>query len=248
MMNRSTNNNNDVVWLQITAGQGPKESGWVVAKLHQVIIQAASNCSLTIERVEMLAFDKKLRNQTLIEPDAFLSVLLRIEGAGATSFADTWQGTIKWQGESPYRINHKRINWFAAVLPIVIPTINSINMQRLTREVDITSTRSGGPGGQHVNKTNSAVQLVHRPTGIRIRVETDRSQHRNRQLAMERLYLTLVDGQLDAKKENDKQRWMNHCQIERGNAIRVFSGIDFVEKTIMKKSLSRYENQTSHNN
>ena len=229
-MNRITNNNKEVVWLQVTAGQGPKESGWVVANLHQEIILAARNCNLSIERVEMLAFDKHLRNQTLIEPDAFLSVLLRIEGTGATSFSDTWQGTIKWQGESPYRINHKRVNWFAAVLPIVVPSINNVDMQRLTREVDITSTRSGGPGGQHVNKTNSAVQLTHRPTGIRIRVETDRSQHRNRQLAMERLYLTLVEGQLDAKKENDKQRWMNHCQVERGNAIRVFLGKDFVEK------------------
>ena len=177
----------------------------------------------------------------MIERDAFLSVLLRIEGGGATSFSDTWQGTIKWQGESPYRINHKRINWFVAVLPIVMPTINSVNRQRLAREVDLTSTRSGGPGGQHVNKTNSAVQLVHRSTGIRI--ETDRSQHRNRKLAMEHMYLTLAEGQIDAKKENDKQRWMNHCQIERGNANRVFSGIDFLEKTV-----TRYENQTSPNN
>ncbi len=233
-MNRIENNNKEVVWLQITAGQGPKESGWVVAKLHQKIIQAAYNINLLIERVEMLAFEKKLRNQTLIEPDAFLSVLLRIEGAGAKSFSDTWQGTIKWQGESPYRINHKRINWFVSVLPIIMPTINSVNIQRLIREVDITSTRSGGPGGQHVNKTNSAVQLTHRLTGIRIRVETDRSQHRNRQLALERLYLMLVDGQVDAKKENDKQRWMNHCQIERGNAIRVFSGIGFVEKASLE--------------
>jgi peptide chain release factor len=238
MMKRILNNNKEVVWLQVTAGQGPKESGWVVAKLQQEIIHAACNCSLSIERVEMLAFDKNLRNQTLIEPDAFLSVLLRIEGIGAKSFSDSWQGTIKWQGESPYRIDHKRVNWFVAVLPIVMPSIDNVDMQRLTREVDITSTRSGGPGGQHVNKTNSAVQLIHRPTGIRIRVETDRSQHRNRRLAMERLYLLLVDGQLNAKKENDKQRWMNHCQIERGNAIRVFSGAGFVEET-----LSRYENK-----
>ena len=54
---------------------------------------------------------------------------------------------------------------------------------------------------------------------------------------MERIYLLLVDGQLDAKKDNDKQRWMNHCQIERGNAVRVFSGAGFVEKT-----LPRYKN------
>ncbi len=231
-MNGIPNNNKEVVWLQVTAGQGPKESGWVVAKLHQEIIQAACNLNLSIERVEMLAFDKTLRNQTLIEPDGFLSMLLRIEGVGAKLFSDAWKGTVKWQGESPYRIGHKRVNWFVGVLPIVMPSIDSVDMQRLIREVDITSTRSGGPGGQHVNKTNSAVQLIHRPTGIRIHVETDRSQHRNRQLAMERLHLTLIDGQLDAKKKNDKQRWMNHCQIERGNAIRVFSGKKFVEKAL----------------
>lgn len=184
----------EVVWLQLTAGQGPKECGWVVDQLQREIIREAKTLSLKVELVESLAFDKALRKQDLFEPDAYLSVLLRVEGEGASCFSRRWQGAIKWHGESPYRPKHKRINWFVGVESVELVNAQKVDMNQLQNEVRVESMRSSGPGGQHVNKTNSAVRVVHLPTGIRIRVDTDRSQHRNRQLAMERLSLILAAG------------------------------------------------------
>ena len=63
---------NEVVWMQLTSGQGPKECGWVVAKLCQKIMQAGSSDLISIEKVETLAFDKVLRKQNLIERKGIL--------------------------------------------------------------------------------------------------------------------------------------------------------------------------------
>ena len=221
---------NEVVWMQLTSGQGPKECGWVVAKLCQKIMQAGSSDSISIEKVETLAFDKVLRKQNLIEPDAFLSVLLRLEGKGAASFANDWKGAVQWRGESPYRKKHKRINWFVGVVLISMPLDKkSLGIHQLSQEVDFECMRASGAGGQHVNKTNSAVRLTHRPTGIKIRVETDRSQHRNKKIALERLQVMIELGEEDVLKTRDKDRWSNHHQVNRGNPSRVFSGLSFNE-------------------
>ncbi len=216
--------------MQLTAGQGPKECGWVVAQLQQRIMREAILQGLTVERIESLAYEKMYRKQDLFEPETFLSVLLRIEGKGADSFSKQWEGAIKWQGESPYRPKHKRINWFVGVQLLEIPVIKSIDLQQLAKDVDMESMRSSGPGGQHVNKTNSAVRLTHRPTGIKVRVETDRSQHRNRQIAMERLQLLLSEEGKNEKKDQDRQRWLSHYQVARGNPTKIFHGSEFYEK------------------
>lgn len=222
--------NKEVVWLQLTAGQGPKECGWVVAQLQRKVIREAKTFSLKVELVESLAFEKNLRKQDLIEPDEFLSVLLRIEGEGASCFSKRWQGAIKWHGESPYRPKHKRINWFVGVESVELVNAQKVDMNKLQNEVRVESMRSSGPGGQHVNKTNSAVRVLHLPTGIRIRVDTDRSQHRNRQLAMERLSLILAAGFEKDEKESERLRWLNHYQVKRGNPTRTFVGSNFTER------------------
>ena len=71
--------------------------------------------------------------------------------------------------------------------------------EELLLQCDISTTRSSGPGGQHVNKTDSAVQLSHRPTGIRLKVSDYRSQYKNKQCALERL-----QELLQKKQEKEK--------------------------------------------
>jgi peptide chain release factor len=220
----------EVAWMQITAGQGPKECGWVVSQLLRKVVKAALDASLSVDIIETLAFDKALRKQNLVEPDAYLSALIRIEGGGVNNFAQSWQGSIKWQGESPYRPKHKRCNWFAGIELVTATPSDRFELATLAREVELESMRSGGPGGQHVNKTNSAVRLTHRPSGIKIRVDTDRSQHRNRQLALERLQVILTTEGKEKEKAQDRKRWLNHYQVERGSPTRVFFGYDFIEK------------------
>ncbi|ODS24039.1 hypothetical protein AB835_05825 [Candidatus Endobugula sertula] len=218
-----------VVWLQLTAGQGPKECGWVIAQLSRVLLDEAYRENLSAEIVESLAFDKLLRNQTLIEPDAFLSILIRLEGKGVDGFAHKWQGTIKWQGESPYRPKHKRINWFVGIATLSMPSNSMKTFNELVKEVDMETMRSKGPGGQHVNKTNSAVRITHRTTGLKVRVESDRSQHRNKQIALERLQLLLANQNDLENKSLERSRWSQHYEVQRGKPIRTFYGRDFNE-------------------
>jgi len=235
----------DVVWLQITAGQGPKECGWVVSQVLRKISQEVSSQvnikPLKLQVIETLAYEKVLRNQNMIEPDQYLSVLVRIEGKDVEALSKRWVGDIKWHGKSPYRPKHKRLNWFIGVVDISsalkAPSRSCVNEQQLKQEVSFEAMRSGGPGGQHVNKTSSAVRITHKPTGIKIRVDADRSQHRNKQLAMERLKIILEQGMNDEQKDQERNRWLNHYQVSRGNPIRTFVGVNFEETYLKAKNV-----------
>ncbi|MGH1441285.1 MAG: peptide chain release factor H [Cellvibrionaceae bacterium] len=231
MDNKWNKKNKDIVWLQLTAGQGPKECAWVVAQLLKKIRQEASKTEIHIEMIESLAFDKLLRHQHVIEVDAYLSILLRLKGKDAEFFAQQWEGTIKWQGESPYRPKHKRINWFvgAALVPVV--ESQKIDLKTLEKEVDFESMKAKGPGGQHVNKTNSAVRITHKPTGLQVRIETDRSQHRNKKIALERLQLLLMQKSGREKTSIEQTHWSHHYDVKRGSPIRTFFGKEFVENS-----------------
>lgn len=221
---------NDVAWIQLSAGQGPKECGWVVAQLTKKIMQTAQKEKLLSEVVEQLPFEKALRGQSLIEADAYRSIVLRLEGVEVGSFVQSWLGTVKWQGESHYRSKHKRINWFVGVELISQPMGDKFESSLKLSDIAVETMRSGGPGGQHVNKTNSAVRITHIPTGIKVRVESDRSQHRNRQLAMERLQQMLIMEEAGKEKTAICDRWLKHYQVERGSPVRIFQGFDFKDE------------------
>lgn len=221
----------DAIYLQITAGQGPKECCWVVAQVIKKIIEDADNHSVRAKIVESIAYEKALRKQTLIEPDAYLSCLIRLQGDQALACAMCWKGVIKWQGQSPYRPRHKRINWFVSVGLVNRQNLGQMCQKQLEKEVQWSAMRARGAGGQHVNKTSSAVRLVHIATGITVREESERSQYRNRQLAMQRLIALLSDQQNANNAKQAQTQWQQHYQVQRGDAARVFSGADFVELT-----------------
>ena len=90
-----------------------------------------------------------------------------------------------------------------------------------TRDIRWETMRAGGPGGQHVNRTESAVRVTHLPTGVQATAMEERSQHRNRKLALARLMQKL--NQMDAKRFRDarNERWRAHQQLQRGNPVRL---------------------------
>lgn len=231
MNKNSKTANTEVAWMQITAGRGPKECAWVAARLSKIITRAAAKAGLSVEWVEALAFDKALRNQQLIDTDAYRSVVLRIEGADAGVFARAWHGSILWQGESRFRLKRKRRNWFVGVNVFQLPEISKPDDEaELLTQVKIETMRAAGPGGQHVNKTDSAVRVTHLPTGIQVRVDSQRSQHKNRQRALERLRMLLDEQRHQKLKRLEHFQWQNHQQLERGAPRRIFQGLEFKEK------------------
>lgn len=135
--------------------------------------------------------------------------------------AERWSGTIQWQCQSPLRPRHKRKNWFVSVMMFtpIQPLENS--------EIEYEFTQSQGAGGQHVNKTCSAVRAKHVATGISVKVQSERSQHANKKLAKELIHWKLCEYQSQQLNTLDKQRHLSHYQIERGNAALIFTGKEF---------------------
>jgi peptide chain release factor len=198
------------VWLQVTAGQGPLECAWAVVRVLEQIQEAASLASLEFRTIEIVPGP---------EPGTAQSTLISISGdAMLENFANSWRGTVQWTARSPYRPSHKRKNWFVG-----IDILEPVDETRFDlKEVRWETMRASGPGGQHVNRTESAVRVTHVPTGVQAMAMEERSQHRNRKLALARMMKKLKE--IEAKRYDDPrgERWRAHRVLERGNTVRVF--------------------------
>ncbi|MEM9341613.1 MAG: peptide chain release factor H [Pseudomonadota bacterium] len=199
--------------LLVTAGDGPAECRQAVAHILNRMEQEAEGLALTIDRTNARHGPQ--------------SAVVLIDGESAEDFAQTWIGTIQWRMQSQLRKNHKRANWFVGVFRLDTPTDGPTTIH--AQDVTFSTLRSGGPGGQHQNTTDSAVRAVHGPTGLTVVVREARSQHRNKALALTRLQ-ALADARTMAAADRDKaSRNHLHRQLERGNPIRRFEGPRFTE-------------------
>ncbi|MCG8634644.1 MAG: peptide chain release factor H [Desulfobacterales bacterium] len=205
-------------WIQVSSGRGPDECCWVAARVaYQILTEAQKE---NIDAVFIKAVPGRFKN-------TFKSVLISVEeSAGINGFLSRWQGTVKWIGTSRYRPDHKRKNWFVSC------EVFSPVPQREWRanEFKFETMRSSGPGGQHANKTESAVRVTHLPTGLSAVASEERSQHINKKLAMGRLGRILQKQNEDSQKQSVQQQWHHHNSLVRGNAVRVFKGQAFNEK------------------
>lgn len=161
--------------------------------------------------------------QTANKPKSFKSVLIAFESNDSIDYLKSLEGTVQWIGKSMFRPNHKRKNWFVGVSAFLPPDVSKWSAD----EFKIETMRSSGPGGQHVNKTESAVRITHLPTGIATIAQEERSQHLNRKLAMCRMSGVLRQKEHESISENRNSRWNHHNRLERGNPVRVFEGDDF---------------------
>ena len=199
-------------WMQITSGRGPVECCWVVGQLIPVIRKEAQTLGFQAEIIKAIPGPER---------ETYKSILLAISGHDQ-SFKKSWEGTVLWIGRSKFRPQHKRKNWYVGVKALLPPASSEWSEKNLKFE----TMRASGPGGQHVNKTESAVRVTHLPTGIQIKAKEERSQRMNRQLALARLADLLSQRNLDAKEQAQKDRWQAHNELERGNPIRIFTGPD----------------------
>ncbi|ATG15845.1 MULTISPECIES: peptide chain release factor H [Providencia] len=199
-----------MILLQFSSAQGPEECCIAVENAFACFVKEAALLKVNTELLESCPSKQGLK-----------SVLIALDGIHAEKMAERWSGTIQWQCQSPLRPRHKRKNWFISVMMFtpIQPLENS--------EIEYEFTQSQGAGGQHVNKTCSAVRAKHVATGISVKVQSERSQHANKKLAKELIHWKLCEYQSQQLNTLDKQRHLSHYQIERGNAALIFTGKEF---------------------
>lgn len=211
--------------IQISAGKGPAECEYVVAKVLRIFLLELIN-----NKIDYTI----LNRETGIENGTIQSVSIQLKGNHLAEFLQHWLGTIQWIGTSTFRKFHKRKNWFIGCFEVnEIPLLlgNTI----LEKDIQFQAIRSSGAGGQHVNKVSSAIRAKHIQTGLQVLVSHSRSQHQNKKIAIKRLHEKVASFNLDQANEQLKNQWENHQELERGNPIRVFTGSDFKQ---IKKSKS----------
>jgi peptide chain release factor len=126
---------------------------------------------------------------------------------------------------SPLRPHHKRKTWFVGVFKLEPRAIRPAALD--PADVRFEAFSAGGPGGQHQNKTASAVRAVHMPTGLAVLARDGRSQHRNKAIALKRLGALLELSEELAAAADDQEVQSRHNRLERGRPIRIFAGKDF---------------------
>ncbi|GGM67978.1 hypothetical protein GCM10011608_61520 [Micromonospora sonchi] len=135
--------------LLLSAGRGPEECAWAVARLLRRLETDATRRRLTTHRVDTVPGDR---------PGTFRSAVVEIHGAGAEAFAATWTGTLCWQAPSPYRAGAGRKNWYVTARPCRLETAMTPFRES---DVEIEACRTGSPGGQHRNKASTVRWRIH---------------------------------------------------------------------------------------
>lgn len=200
--------------LQISSAQGPVECCKAVALAFAQLEQEAHSLKVKLELLE--ASDGPAAG-------TYRSILLLLEGENAAALAHRWCGTIQWICASTFRPRHKRKNWFIGVTSFPVDALPDFKLSEITFD----TMRASGPGGQHVNKTESAVRATHMSTGISVKVQNGRSQHANKNMAILLLRHKLEEQKHTLLDQQRMERWQQHYQLERGNSVRTFTGEKF---------------------
>ncbi|MBP3368280.1 MAG: peptide chain release factor 2, partial [Clostridia bacterium] len=165
------------------------------------------------------------------------SATIMIEGTNAYGYLKSENGVHRLVRVSPFDSAGRRQTSFVSVE--VMPEFDEVDKIELRDEdLEITAHRSSGAGGQHINKTDSAIRIVHKPTGIVVGCQTERSQLQNKETALKMLKAKLMEIKLRERLDTIEEIQGNKTNIEWGSQIRSYV---FMPYTLAKDTRTGYE-------
>ena len=198
-------------FLEVHAGAGGTESQDWAEMLARMYVRWAEAQGFKVQWIE----------ESPGEEAGLKSATVRVNGLNAYGWLKTESGVHRLVRISPYDSASRRHTSFASVG--VYPVIDeTIEVEILDKDLRVDTYRASGAGGQHVNKTDSAVRLTHIPTGIVVQCQNDRSQHRNRAAAMNMLRARLYELELQKREEESQSAHDEKSEIGWGHQIRSY--------------------------
>ncbi len=213
--------------MALHAGAGGTEACDWTEMLYRMYICYAEKSGFTITELDRLEGDGA----------GIKSVSFKVEGECAYGYLKAEKGVHRLVRISPFDANKRRHTSFASLE--VMPEIEDDNEIKVNpEELRIDTFRSSGAGGQHVNKTDSAIRITHLPTGIVVSCQNERSQTQNREMAMKMLISKLLEKRESERQERDQDIKGEIKKIEWGSQIRSYV---FCPYTLVKDHRTGYE-------
>ena len=225
LLPRDENDDKNVI-VEIRAGTGGEEAALFAHSLHRMYTMYA----------EAKGFKCELMNINETELGGCKEVSFMVEGDGAFSRFKFESGVHRVQ-RVPETETQGRIHT-SAVTVAVLPEAEEVDIEINPADLEIDTYRSGGAGGQHVNKTDSAVRITHIPTGIIVGCQTERSQLQNRETCLKMLRSKLAEIKAREKLEKIDDIRGDKLNIEWGSQIRSYV---FMPYTLVKDTRTGYE-------
>ena len=198
-------------YLEVHAGAGGTESQDWAGMLLRMYTRWAEQHGYKVEYLE----------ESQGEEAGIKSATIRVNGRNAYGWLKNEMGVHRLVRISPYDSNARRHTSFASV--DIYPVIDDrIKIEIPESDVRVDTMRASGAGGQHVNKTESAIRLTHIPTGIMVYSQTDRSQHRNRAIAWDMLRARMYEAELKKREEAASAEHAAKTDIGWGHQIRSY--------------------------
>ncbi|MEJ2055005.1 MAG: peptide chain release factor 2, partial [Calditrichaceae bacterium] len=170
---------------------------------------------------ELKNFNTEILDYQAGDEAGIKSVTIEITGSYAYGYLKAEAGVHRLVRISPFDSNSRRHTSFASVF--VFPEIdNDIDIEINPADLRIDTYRASGAGGQHVNKTDSAIRITHEPTGIVVQCQNERSQHKNKANAMKILASKLYQKELEEQKAKKREFESSKTEIAWGNQIRSY--------------------------